>query len=404
FIYASSLTMEQFAMTTACKDIDDYRTLWGIIWSCVATLLACTWVSVHPNVPDPEHGLVKLALHRLGLMLLSIIAPEIVVLWALRQRMVAQQLRKDYGLPMVHGFFMSMGGFVKAHGYTLRPIASHDIEPGGTVDVSSIFDIDVEEIVDRSKGDEITKGLALLQTGWFVIQCIARAHQHLPLTELEIVTLAFATLNIVIRLVWWQKPLDVRYPVRIGPRPPRGGPLRQSKKREPFAPTRRKAVEYAFNYCVNITVKVFEGEEHNSELLPNAIKVPTLWAGRLSPWDRGMTAALTVFLAMGFGAIHFAAWNVFFPTVTEQMLWRASSIAVIVVPFIFLADAILILSLGGVPPWYNIITFNAVIPLGMFTYIVARIILMVLPFMSLRSLPDTAFKDVEWTKFIPHIS
>lgn len=33
-----------------------------------------------------------LALHRLKLMLLAIIAPEVVVLWALRQRMVAKQL------------------------------------------------------------------------------------------------------------------------------------------------------------------------------------------------------------------------------------------------------------------------------------------------------------------------
>lgn len=76
----------------ACKDIDGCRTLAGIVWSCIATLVACTWVSVHPNVPDPMDGTIKLALHRVKLMLLAIVAPEIIVIWALRQRMVAQKL------------------------------------------------------------------------------------------------------------------------------------------------------------------------------------------------------------------------------------------------------------------------------------------------------------------------
>ncbi|KAF9457843.1 hypothetical protein BDZ94DRAFT_1313790 [Collybia nuda] len=390
-------------MASSCQNINDCRTLWEIIWSCIATLIACTWVSVHPNVPDPDHGSWWLAFHRLNLMLLSIIAPEIVVLWALRQRMVASQLRKEYGLSMAHGFFLSMGGFVKAQGHILKPIVSHDVLPGGTVDVGSIFDVDVDEIIDHSKGDEITKGLALLQTVWFIIQCIARASQHLPLTEIEVVTLAFAALNIVIRLVWWQKPLDVRYPVRIGPKALRGGGV-QYQKREPFAPTRRKAIEYAFNYCVNITVRIFEGEEHDTELPHSAIKVPTLWAGRLCAWDRGVTAILAVFLAMGFGAIHFGAWDIVFPTTTERILWRASSIAIVTVPFVFMMDATLILSLGGVPPWYNTLTFRLVIPLGMLTYIIARILLMVLPFTSLRDLPPNAYKDVDWSSFIPHIS
>lgn len=41
----------------SCQDIDDCRTISAIVWSCVATLVACTWASVHPNVPDPESGL-----------------------------------------------------------------------------------------------------------------------------------------------------------------------------------------------------------------------------------------------------------------------------------------------------------------------------------------------------------
>ncbi|KAF9457846.1 hypothetical protein BDZ94DRAFT_163299 [Collybia nuda] len=215
--------------SSRCQDIDDCRTLISIIWSCIATLVACTWVSVHPNVPSPHHGTTTLVLRRMRLMLLAIIAPEIIVLWALRQRMVARDLRKKFDIPVVYGFFVSMGGVVQPEGYNLHPVASHllaeEVEMkkydrgngvasrpqtvvGGIripveflVHIQEIIDIDHREIRDRSEGDGISKGIAFLQTLWFMVQCIARARQHLPLTEFEVVTLAFASLNVVIRLI-----------------------------------------------------------------------------------------------------------------------------------------------------------------------------------------------------------
>ena len=33
--------------------------------------------------------------------------------------------------------------------------------------------IAIEEIEDKSKGDIVSKGLVVLQTGWFITQCIA---------------------------------------------------------------------------------------------------------------------------------------------------------------------------------------------------------------------------------------
>ncbi|KAI9507952.1 hypothetical protein F5148DRAFT_1014365 [Russula earlei] len=65
-----------------------------------------------------------------------------------------------------------------------------------------------EEIEDKSKGDVISKGLVILQTCWFVTQCIARGAQGLPITELELVTVSFATLNRVMYVLWWEKPLN----------------------------------------------------------------------------------------------------------------------------------------------------------------------------------------------------
>jgi len=79
----------------------------------------------------------------------------------------------------------------------------------------NIPEITVAEIEDRSKGDALWKIIAIVQTSWFIIQCIARGQQRLALTELELVTLALASLNAVTFAIWWHKPLGVQEPVKI---------------------------------------------------------------------------------------------------------------------------------------------------------------------------------------------
>ena len=72
-----------------------------------------------------------------------------------------------------------------------------------------------EEIEDRSKSDGFSKTIALGQTLWFVAQCITRRAQHLDLTLVELLTLSLAVLNGLMYFLWWNKPLDVRCPVRV---------------------------------------------------------------------------------------------------------------------------------------------------------------------------------------------
>ena len=73
----------------------------------------------------------------------------------------------------------------------------------------------MEEIEDRSKSDGFLKMIALGQTLWFVVQCIARRSQHLDLTLVELLTLSLAVLNGLMYFLWWNKPLDVRCPLRV---------------------------------------------------------------------------------------------------------------------------------------------------------------------------------------------
>jgi len=71
------------------------------------------------------------------------------------------------------------------------------------------------KIRDKGKADVLTKVIAIIQTLWFVAQCVARGFEHLPLTELEVVTLAYTTVNVFIYHFWWDKPKDVECPVRV---------------------------------------------------------------------------------------------------------------------------------------------------------------------------------------------
>ena len=94
----------------------------------------------------------------------------------------------------------------------LSPEELQSLAQDGEIDFPCITE---NEIRDRSKGDLLSKGLVVIQTGWFILQCIARRIEHLPLTELELVTLAFAALNFVTYGLWWNKPLNVQCPVRV---------------------------------------------------------------------------------------------------------------------------------------------------------------------------------------------
>jgi len=71
------------------------------------------------------------------------------------------------------------------------------------------------EIRDKSKGDTLGKLLTVLQTTWFIAQYLGRWTAHQPTTQLEVMTLAYAALNVAIYALWWDKPLDVQEPIDV---------------------------------------------------------------------------------------------------------------------------------------------------------------------------------------------
>ena len=102
----------------------------------------------------------------------------------------------DKGWTMTHGYFIQMGGFILYEGETAKGVLTAEkmesLLTEGRIDLPTI---DEDEIQDRSKGDGISKSLVIVQTLWFIAQCITRGVEGLLVTELELVTLAFAVLN-----------------------------------------------------------------------------------------------------------------------------------------------------------------------------------------------------------------
>jgi hypothetical protein len=109
-----------------------------------------------------------------------------------------------------------MGGFMLFEGSTAKGVLSPErfgeLMRAGKIEFPTVT---MEEIEDRSKADGFSKMIALGQTLWFIAQCIGRRAQHLDLTLVELLTLSLAVLNGVMYFLWWNKPLDVRCPLRV---------------------------------------------------------------------------------------------------------------------------------------------------------------------------------------------
>ena len=326
-----------------------------------------------------------------------------------------------------HGFFVIMGGFhLFEHGsietsnndkailhdndIPLRPLAACDLYDDyndythqsirADIDFTSFTVPTEEEINDRGKSDWLAKSLVLLQTSWFVMQCIARAKEHLPITHLEIVTLAYAAMNFVIYIFWWNKPLNVNRPVRVFRKPEPSATQHQDISRE----TRRSRVwELTWREIGEGLEAIFNfigGDQDRNVDLRREDRVPRFWANSSSD-DAGIADRIVLGVGVCFGAIHCIAWGFSFPTHTELLMWRVLCVAITAVP-IYITLGLLL----GI--WLEELDFGRTVlyffPLsGGILYILARAITLTLAFTSLRDLPPGAYKTVHWTTFIPHI-
>lgn len=283
---------------------------------------------------------------------------------------------------VTYAFFVIMGGFhCYQDGKPLYPLSPEDVLK--LINDGALVPPTLKELKDRSKGDALLKGVAIVQTLWFVMQCIARRIKHLPLTSLKVMTLAYTVITMAMYTAWWCKPLNVRCPVRVpgmaAPPPP---PEHESIWRRMFY--------------------VVIGNQDRLVKLNQEIRVPTFWAHCESKYV-GIADAIALVVAMAFGAVHCVAWSYAFPSHAELLMWRVSAISIVAVPVAMLLNTLVGLLIGLKFQTLGSIIMYCSLILCSVVYITARLILLVLFFTTLRFLHFGEYQAVQWTNFFPHL-
>jgi hypothetical protein len=78
------------------------RTLWDIISSCGLTLFVCTWTAIHMDIPSRTSGIFHQLFDRPGLMLITFLAPEIIVGLAAWEYLFAYKILNDINCELQH--------------------------------------------------------------------------------------------------------------------------------------------------------------------------------------------------------------------------------------------------------------------------------------------------------------
>jgi hypothetical protein len=118
---------------------------------------------------------------------------------------------------------------------------------------------------------------------------------------------------------------------------------------------------------------------------------------------------------MVYGGIHYLGWNFLFLRHTEQIFWRVASIGMACSPPMILFFGFMV-GLRDMPSsehrrWMSDKVSSIILGFGFIFYILSsyfyafsRVTIIVLMFLSLRSLPPGTYDEVAWTKFIPHVN
>ena len=288
-----------------------------------------------------------------------------------------------------------------------------------------LTDIPEEYILDQAASSSLSKALLTVQVAWFCTNCASRLFQRLPLSLLEVTTVAHAFCTLLAYVVWWSKPLNVAAPMI----------LREREAREVYALLKcsddeyDKALEMAQNRAAAdpSTLSIAHGSEkivlaadalqhlptparppHSSRFHDGRMMVPGIFA-------TGSGHGLAHFLSIGlfiistilYGLVHFLAWGGWIPTPLERLLWQVSSLVITCsglaegfVGFLgaWLDDSDTISGkIAGEFMWI----MCAMIP---FAHILASGFLIVESFRELSFLDSAAYQLPSWTNYWPHSS
>lgn len=305
----------------------------------------------------------------------------------------------------VHGFYADMGGFVlKSRDYVEFPISGqqlHYLVSQGYMQAPTISE---KEIWDKSKADRFAKIVAFSQIGWLVAQVVARWIQRLPITLLELSTVALITCTCATLFFWYYKPLSAGTPTLISISCPLAQILKDAGDRAqiPFKDTPLDFIEPNIYTSSQLPFShIWSVQERPLPRLPN---------DRDSHLHNLTVVFLLALPTAAFSLLHLAAWNFEFPSTVEKDLWRWTcvSMSIVLAGGCFLETGSIIASGYTKTGLTNLNGYKLRWPQNLlfivpgFMYTSARLVVIVEIIVSLRLLPPGCFKNVQWTELLPH--
>ncbi len=198
----------------------------SLVISCVMTVFLCAWFSLHLNLTQQSNSVYNALLETMKWIIAIVYAPEVVVFIAwtqwnsariLKDIVKAQQEKLQEGSEserfaagpqnewtMAHTFFASAGGLVFEINQSGEEKNADNFLPADcprrlTVTARGIAllarcgrlpDISKADIADKSKVNKIASALVIIQALWILIEVIGRLAVGLPVTLLEVNTIA----------------------------------------------------------------------------------------------------------------------------------------------------------------------------------------------------------------------
>ena len=141
-----------------------------------------------------------------------------------------------------------------------------------------------------------------------------------------------------------------------------------------------------------------------STVIPNSLHVPSFYSPTTKS-DKYSRMVVFAFFGVIFGGLQCIGWNFNYATAFEQHLWRASSLAITVIPLIVAPIDYILENYKLDKGFLKVVRLilDLIMTILLFIYVPARLTLIGQAFALLRKQPQDAFLSVDWNQYIPHL-
>lgn len=298
-----------------------------LLWSCLITITLCTWTIQRLQVVRWSESKTIILRKKIFWMLITLLCPEYVTWIAFEQWQRACKYKEvcklGYkGWTMQQAFYVDMGGFqatleggssllrvdqgnsdvVEVNDRACFTIRLDDLIVLMKADILPLPNIPIHDLKERSKDDQFGRIVTSLQVLYFVVHSFGRLACNLPISPLEVSTLAFVCCAAFVECFWWNKPMDLRTVTVTTLSLDKHEAFITILPELHFHPSEQELAENGIGDFKHFFDRVFDGAEMKRKL------IHAVWIGCL------------------FNGIHISAWNYSFASGPERLLWQITSV------------------------------------------------------------------------------